>query len=175
MRRRLIPEFKVKARNVIQNSILTWLNENSIEFAENELYSLTYAVFKANEELYSDSSATKPVRDPEIPLKSRGAALHRWVRYKLNDYYIIANLPKKQAIMTRPNQISVHILDESTYLKNIRLVKSLIINPHPNWIWYSMGEPEYIEWRRLMSRWNSYAAKTSNIQELKTKPIGLTN
>ena len=177
MRRRLQADISAKGKLLYQDSVKDWMRETSIELSDAEYHLLAYKMFKIGEEFFLNEPKQELNRipfDPKAPKTSRGAALHRWIRFKLNDYYLIGNLPKKQALMTRPGEISVHILDASTYLKNIKLAKDLIMNPHSGWIWDKEGTVEYLEWRRLMSRWNSFANKTTPIQDLKVKPTGLT-
>ena len=165
MTKRNISETNVVLRKHISTAIQDWMQRYGRNFDKEELFSLTFNVFKYVEDYFK----TFLEEVDKEKAKNKKFQDGRWARYRHNGAYIIANLPKKQAILAIDGALSVHGLDGENNESNIYQIKALVTQPDLRFFWYNEGSEDYLHWKRLMGRWNSYADKTTPVTELKVK------
>jgi len=137
------------------------------KLTEDEMTTLSFYLTQTSKTLHERLLGEHKTKITKSVKNTRGVNANRWVRLKLDDYYLIGNLPKKQALLIRPNQISIHSLDAPTWQKNVALAKQLISFPNSNWLWLDNPSKDYTYWRHLMNRWNAYADKTTPVTNLR--------
>ncbi len=159
-------DFKLLQAAVVRG-LDNWCEAYQIFFTEEQQISHMRYILSEIQPVFRDRSRKLKDRVKELSPRTAGVNIHRWARFKLDERYIIANLPKKQAILVNENGISIHGLDESIWQKNVKLVKDIIKNAKQPWAFFERETDEYKYWRGLMSRWNTYADKTTPVTDLR--------